>query len=183
VSQIGYGTKANASNLHALLWHGSAASAIDLSLASWTDSVAGGAFGEYQVGYALFSGAYHAVMWHGTAESFIDLTPPGYAIAAVYGINDTNQVGVRDGHATVWSGTAASAFDLHPALASLGIAFTGSLATAIDSSGTIVGSAFDANGKPYAVMWTPVPEPASSALATYGCFIGLLTRVRRRRFT
>ena len=59
--------------------------------------------------------------------------------------------------------------DLHPFVpAALGPSFTRSSANAISENGTITGSAefYDANANvygSYAVLWTPVPEPSSSA--------------------
>ena len=79
--------------------------------------------------------------------------------------------------------TAASAVDLHGFLGGLGPMFTGSLATGISDTGSIVGYAFYTSGNTYAVLWTPVPEPTTCALIVVGIGVASLARERRRHRT
>jgi probable HAF family extracellular repeat protein len=81
----------------------------------------------------------------------------------------------------LWNGTAASAFDLHPFLASLTPTMYGSQATGINADGSIIGYAYDASGKSYAVLWTPVPEPSTIALMLVLCGAGSMSARRSRQ--
>ncbi|MGW8257736.1 MAG: PEP-CTERM sorting domain-containing protein, partial [Thermoguttaceae bacterium] len=78
-------------------------------------------------------------------------------------------------HALLWSGTAASAVDLHQFLPA---EFIASVAKSIDDQGKIVGTAYDSSGDAHAILWTPVPEPATivllgmAAMITYGSYVG-----------
>jgi hypothetical protein len=123
---------------HAALWHGSAASVVDLhpngigcrrSYANDTD-------GRRQVGYGYFptrtnTAPYRALLWSGTAASAVVLHPPGYTHSFAEGVGGDEQVGyafdARGGgtRALLWRGTAASVVSLHPA----GYAATSALAT------------------------------------------------------
>ncbi len=109
---------------HALLWNGTAASAVDLNPAGYTSSFAYGASGTTQVGYGYGTTGNnnHALLWNGTAASAVDLNPAGYTYSLAYGASGTKQVGYGDStatgnndHALLWSGTAASFVDLNPA--------------------------------------------------------------------
>ena len=107
---------------HALLWSGTAASAIDLHPAgNYSSSSVWAVSGTSQAGLAE-TGYIHAMLWNGTAASAVDLNPAGMDLSRAYGVSNTNQVGLAVGnivsgssHAMMWSGTAASAIDLHPA--------------------------------------------------------------------
>jgi hypothetical protein len=110
---------------HAILWTGSAASAVDLhptniplqmSEAQATDGI-------HQVGYGLsLDDNFHALLWSGSASTTIDLNPTqfgGVVNSKAFGISGGQQVGEAYSlgshtHAAVWSGTADSAVDLHP---------------------------------------------------------------------
>ena len=108
---------------HAVVWHGSAASFVDLNPANTSFSTALGVSGAYQVGFALNTGTKaHAFLWNGTAASAIDLTPAGVETAAATAVGGGQQVGYAEGgvlpnnyHAVMWTGTAASMVDLNPA--------------------------------------------------------------------
>jgi hypothetical protein len=68
--------------IHACLWRGSAGSRVDLHPPGATGSRAHAAFGDFQVGMAVFDNPAvgHPILWRGTAESFVDLSqhlPPG----------------------------------------------------------------------------------------------------------
>ena len=175
---------------HAILWHGSAAGAIDIHPAGFSNSLAVGISGASQVGYGYSSVAngVHALLWNGTAASAVDRHPAGFDGSRAYGVSAAGQVGSAygpstnsgHGHAILWTGTAATALDIHPFLANLGPSFTNSVAFDIDDSGSIVGYARDKRGTLYAVLWTPVPEPASCTLLACGLAIASFTRARRR---
>jgi probable HAF family extracellular repeat protein len=115
---------------HAVLWSGTAASAVDLHPAWATGiSLAQGTDGTRQVGWTSRSGI-HATFWSGTAASAVDLHPAGYENSQAFGVSATKQIGYgsfgnvgNNWHALLWSGTAASVVDLHPAQLQLGLSF------------------------------------------------------------
>lgn len=102
---------------YALMWTGSAASQISLQPAGYGDSIATGAGGGAQIGYA-YQGQAHAILWHGSAASFVDLQPAGYSSSFGNSTDGTQQVG--EGYlgsslrAMLWSGSAGSFVDLTP---------------------------------------------------------------------
>src|SRR5204862_2050851 len=117
----GFGTRLHVTSQgmllhHALLWHGSAASAVDLNPAGFESSHALAAWGDQQGGWAgdITNSKYagHAALWSGSARSFIDLNPSADAAGAVSvisGMNDGIQVGFAANprtdfeiHATAW---------------------------------------------------------------------------------
>jgi hypothetical protein len=186
--QVGDGTLPGAQ--HALLWSGTAASAVDLhptNLAGFDSSTADGVSGSQQVGYASGSGTSgknHALLWTGTAASAVDLHPTsltGFDTSEALGTNGANQVGyafnsstlVQD--AVLWSGTAVSAIDLSLLLP---FASTDSTAFTIDPEGNIWGTATDSTGAIHAVEWSPVPEPAGWFLLAAGAAALLVLRWR-----
>jgi autotransporter-associated beta strand protein len=113
-------------NLHAMLWTGTAASAVDLNPTNlgMDTSEALGTNGIQQVGFGLNVGSpgttSHALLWTGTAASAVDLNPSGFTESSADGTNGTQQVGVGlygygyNAQALLWNGTAASAVDLNP---------------------------------------------------------------------
>src|SRR5438105_6755412 len=117
--QVGYGSgPATGGNIHALLWHGSAANAVDLhpigSIAKvwwWSgilsNSLAVGTCGGQQVGF----GDGHALLWRGTAASVVDLHQRRFHYSEGYGISGGQQVGYgpeltseKIPHALLWRG-------------------------------------------------------------------------------
>ena len=108
---------------HAIMWHGTAGSAIDLNPpGNLSDSGAGAVRCGIQIGgyHDYVTGLDHAGMWRGTPESFVDLRPP----TAYYGGPRCTD-GVRQGgliqwtstsplDAAIWSGTPESIVDLGP---------------------------------------------------------------------
>jgi hypothetical protein len=119
--QVGSGFVAG--NVHAALWSGTAASAIDLNPAGYLRSDARATTGAIQVGSGIpiSTGVTRALMWTGTAASFVDLTPPGWNFATADGADGNQQVGSGSistsggpRRALLWSGTAASFVSLHP---------------------------------------------------------------------
>lgn len=185
-SQFGYGiTPDPNSRTHALLWHGTAASVVDLHPAGFGSSRTFGGSATSQVG---IGDGGQALLWHGTAESVVSLHPAGFYLSQALGASESSQVGFGttpatdpEAHALLWHGTAASVVDLHPLLSGLGHTFTTSIAEDISESGVITGWARDASFRTYAVLWTPVPEPAASTLLIFGAAIGLTMHARRAR--
>ena len=138
---------------HAVLWQGTAASAVDLNPAGYSGSQALATNGTQQGGWAyaaVVTQAQHAALWSGTAASFVDLNPAAYSDSRITAMTDTQQVG--DGwvgqmgavgsvrHALVWTGTADSVVDLNQFLPA---GYTHAVATGIDALGNVVGYAYN----------------------------------------
>lgn len=169
---------------------------VDLNPTGFVSSDAAAISGTSQVGEGYgpitggtdFDPVYHALLWHGTAQSAVDLTPPGFDGSAAEGVSNAGQVGFgwnkaaggsyNMAHALVWNGTAASAVDLHPFLSGLGLVFINSHAQAIADDGSMVGYATDTNNTNHAILWTPVPEPATYTLLALAISIQFLRRSR-----
>jgi hypothetical protein len=123
-----------------------------------------------------------------SADSVIDLHPSGFLTSNAAGVSSAGQVGWANpigasgyyqSHALFWKNTADTAVDLHAFLNGLGPKFIASSAASISENGCIVGVATDTSGQHYAVLWTPVPEPASCALIFCGYIFVSLSRGRR----
>jgi hypothetical protein len=117
---------------HAVLWTGTAASAVDLNPTNIaiTSSSAVGVGGGQQVGVGLGpeTGNFdnHAMLWTGTGSSAVDLNPttlfngqPVFASSLAIATDGTQQVGQGamtggEQHALLWTSTAASAVDMNP---------------------------------------------------------------------
>jgi hypothetical protein len=173
--QVGYAWNTSPDDNNAMLWTGTAASAVNLNPDGFTYSVAYGTNGSEQVGQA----GSDAFLWNGTAASGVNLNPAGFGTSIAYGTNGSQQVGVAIGDTTtamVWSGTAASAVNLGALLP-----FTADLSYAyeVDSSGNVFGIAMDSSNQFHAVEWSPVPEPGALALIAVGSLL-LLKRERAR---
>ena len=138
---------------HAVMWTGTAASAVDLNPAGYTASEALATNGTQQAGWAYSSlpaASQHAALWSATAASFLDLHPAAYSDSRITALTVTQQVG--DGwvgpmgapgsvrHALVWSGTPESVIDLNQFLP---VGYTHAVATGIDASGNVVGYAYN----------------------------------------
>ena len=161
---------------HAMLFSGSAASAVDLHPAGFAKSSASGTNGAIQVGvgYTSTTGieGVHALMWRGTASSVVDLHPVGFRDSYAADAAGDEQVGgyyVTHYHAALWHGTASSKIDLHPA----GFADSDALAT----SGTMeVGQGIPAVSGSYehALLWRGTA--ASAVDLTPSWAIGAIAR-------
>jgi len=101
----------------AVLWSGSAASAVELGPDGIDFSVVNGMDETHQVGF-YWSPDQHACMWTGTKESFVDLNPVGASQSGAWGAGSGYQVGLylpqqaQNGRACIWKGTAESMEDL-----------------------------------------------------------------------
>lgn len=83
--QVGYGGLAPVNNAqinHALLWHGSANSVVDLNPSGYVQSEATATNGSQEIGYAIdqqvlpdgfVDNLQHAIEWDGSANSYLDL--------------------------------------------------------------------------------------------------------------
>ena len=194
-SQVGGGL-GEAIGPRALLWYGTAASVVNLHPPhGYVSSFAYGVSGDTQVGSGIVNfatGDSHALLWHGAATSFVSLHPDGFDSSTAFDVAGDHQVGVgRMGHdldaiehALLWTGTAESVVDLHDFLEGNEIEFINSFARGVDENGSIVGTATarvgDSGFLPYAVLWTPVPEPTTSAFAVYGVWGAMALRRRKR---
>ncbi|MCH8275733.1 MAG: PEP-CTERM sorting domain-containing protein [Armatimonadetes bacterium] len=127
------------------------------------------------------------MVWFGSATNFVDLNPGPEWGSQAFGTNGLQQAGVAartDGpnHAALWSGTPESFLDLHQFLPP---EYQGqgeySWASGIDAEGNIIGFADDLTlgGRPRAVLWRVVPEPATGLVVAAGLVV-LLSRRRRR---
>jgi hypothetical protein len=157
-------------NPAAVLWSGTAASAVILNPPGSTESRADAVSGNQQVGYAY--SVHQAALWTGSAASLVNLHPAGYTISEAKATNGVQQAGYgtvynasaqsSHTHALVWSGDAASAVDLNQFMP---LGFTDAAATGIDAAGNVVGWATQrsANNSAsvHAVMWVPSTTPAN----------------------
>lgn len=116
--QVGAGGSLSAGAGHAMLWNGTALSAVDLNPAGFRSSEALGTNGTQQVGIGSNADGLHALLWHGSAESTVDLNPAYSAVSAALATDGIHQVGFAGpgfgDHACLWAGTAESAIDLNP---------------------------------------------------------------------
>jgi len=173
MQQVGFGAY---SQPFAVLWTGTADSAVSLNPSNSTESAAYAVAGGQQAGY-IYS-FQHAALWTGTAASVVDLHPAGYTSSQAHATNGTQQAGfgwvaspaqVNRQHALVWSGSAASVVDLDQFMP---LGFTQANATGIDAAGNVVGWAVkvSANGTAnfHAVMWVP-----SDAASNFSQGVGL----------
>jgi probable HAF family extracellular repeat protein len=159
-TQVGIGDVSDGSGGHALLWHGSAGSVVNLNGSSF-ESEAHGAFEDHQVGIA----SNHAALWSGSADSLVDLNPAGYTQSFALGIWGDRQVGWADihtgfptdtlPHAVLWNSTADSAVFLNDG------GFDSTYANAINAEGDVVGyGTIDKSNQRHALLWTDPTDPS-----------------------
>jgi hypothetical protein len=176
VQQVGYGQQVIGNNAFsgafALLWTGTAASAVNLNPPDSIESQARAVAGGQQVGFGYYP--RRALLWRGSAESVVDLHPAGYTSSEANATNGVLQAGTgfigdvdtntAQSHALVWSDSAASVIDLNQFLPP---GFTDAAATGIDASGIVVGWASKGpSSNPanvHAVMWVPGEAGATFA--------------------
>jgi hypothetical protein len=111
-------------NFHPLLWHGTAASAVDLSptnLTGITSSLIYATDGPQQVGQGKGTGTgntWHAMLWSGTANSAVDLGASIGIDSFAFAVRGNQQVGWdtvgNSSGALLWKGTAQSVVSLTP---------------------------------------------------------------------
>ena len=165
VHQVGYAYDSSEfQQQHAMLWSGTAASAIDLHPTNLgalrlTSSYANGVYGNQQVGAGQAPDHIHALLWNGSANSAVDLDPIlfGPTDNSVAMATDGNQqVGfvnriTPDGeqsHAILWNGTAESAVDLQP------VAATYSGGNGVTAGQQVGFAQFGVNTSIHAMLWT-----------------------------
>src|ERR1035437_5025090 len=157
--QVGYGySSVSGYYEHALLWSGTASSAVDLNPSGFTSSQANGNSGTQQVGNGSGSATgnnNHALLWSGTAGSVVDLNPSGFTQSYGFGVAGGQQVGT--GYlanedlpiALLWFGTAGSVVDLNPN------DFTTSSAQRNSGSQQVgYGSGFATGNNYHALLWS-----------------------------
>jgi hypothetical protein len=164
--QAGYAFSGTTNTDHAILWHGTAASAVDLTPSTVTSAYATGLGHHSQVGCGTPAGmtVTHAFLWHGNAASTIDLQPSGFNDSCARAAQGSVQVGyghvsgTNALHALLWKSSANTAVDLQQYLPSS--TFTSSQAYAIDTAGAILGSAYSTSTASWhAVVWTRLKNP------------------------
>ena len=154
-TQTGYGI-ASDNNTHALLWQGSAPSALDLNPAGFTSSFAQSVSGGMEVGAGVPNSltASHALLWSGTPDSAVDLNPDGFSASVAHALSGSRQIGSGTliggtiDHALLWSGTAASVADLNPA------GFNSSEGTGISGTVQVGYGRTTSSMPPHALLWT-----------------------------
>jgi hypothetical protein len=170
---------------HAMLWSGTAASAVDLHPSGFDSSVAVAVSDQHQAGYGMLTGQQknHALLWAGTAAGVIDLNPSGFTESIAGGIRFSVQVGGGYGpstngkyHALLWTGAANSAIDLHSFLPSQ---YVESVAATVDEYDDVAGWAVTGTGEFHAVLWRRYPDihsiwSQSGSSPTGGQFLKLL---------
>jgi hypothetical protein len=121
-TQVGLGQfTTGGSRSNALLWQGTAQSAVNLHPEGFQSSAAFGVHETSQVGYGSTGSFNEALLWQGSALSVVSLHPLGYRSSEAWGVFQDTQVGIGDthapnstSHALLWRGTADSVVDLHP---------------------------------------------------------------------
>ena len=172
----GSGPGAVSSAFDALVWNGTANSAVDLSpnlsglfasFAFATDGTQQVGEGKYLVGSNPHTKVEHdgALLWSGTAANVVDLTPTNLSqIVNSYadGVAGNEQVGYGNGQgivddALLWTGTGASAVNLNPF--SLGITTSYAYGTnGTQQVGEGIGSG--TGNKEHALLWDGTADSA-----------------------
>ena len=140
---------------HAVLWHGSAASVVDLHPNGFVGSIARGVFEDSIVGNGTNPGVAgsRALLWVGAAHSVVNLHPAAFPQSLASDASQDSQVGTGivsndERHALLWHGTAASVIDLQPS------GFTQTEANGV--AGTLQvgnGAGTATGGKQHALLW------------------------------
>lgn len=173
-SQVGYvdlilplGGGSYTSETHALLWHGTGTSAIDLHPQGWDASYAYGVKNNTQVGYGIETAGFSditAFVWHGSAQSRVALGEG--TVLDTNGATHVGAIGVNNSsHAFRWDGDSGSGFDLHNLLPA---GYINSGASGINDAGDIIGWAQKPSGYLVGVLWsntTPNVAPTVSIMS------------------
>lgn len=161
LQQVGFG-ETNSFHMRGLVWSGTAASAIDLTPAAFTDSSAYAVFGGRQGGVVSNgNGPVQAALWSGSPGSFQSLNPSGFAVSDIVAMDAVHQVGSASvtgetNHAFLWSGSASTGVDLAP------VGFGNSGASGL-SGNQVVGAGVSAIvNQQHALLWAA--GTASSAV-------------------
>jgi hypothetical protein len=120
----------NTNVTHAVLWNGTAASAVDLAPTGATYSYATGTDGSQQVGYAGLpanTNGQSAILWTGTAASAVDLNPSGATSSLANAVFGSQEVGQVNHIAYLWNGANPNGVSL--SAASLGMPQSDALGT------------------------------------------------------
>lgn len=152
---------------HALLWNGTADSAVDLHPSGMVYSDAYGIGPGQIVGDAGGTPGLHAILWSGPTHTVTDLNPTnlnGFTFTRALATDGTRQVGFGDitvagidsQHALLWSGSGATTVDLHPTLLPQ---ILNSFATS-NAGMQQVGYGTDATRAAHALFWTGTAESA-----------------------
>jgi hypothetical protein len=167
--QVGW-THRTGQTRRASLWHGTAASWVELHPAAATgESRALATTGYLQVGFAIVGANRRPSLWRGTAASWIDLTPADAHSGTAAGAHGEHQVGWVEisgyGRASLWSGTAGSWVDLHP------LGATASQANGVDGDlqvGSVIRDGVWRAGhwRGTSASWQALPLPAGEWLHT-----------------
>jgi hypothetical protein len=176
--QVGYGYGATASVTNALVWSGTASSAVNLNPNGFTSSYAYGAGGGQQVGYASgpsTNGNSHAFAWNGSASQATDLQPTNVqnvSASVAIATNGSRQVGLGimsgQSHAMLWNGSNDSAVDLNPTAKGV----VSSTAYDISPEGhQQVGSGNVAGGPLHAMVWDDTADSMVDLHPLLGGFI------------
>lgn len=187
--QVGAGRDVNES-LRAIVWNGTAASAVDVTPPGADSAEAVGVAGGYQVGSTVIAGTRRASVWQGSASSWVDLHPEGTYQSRIYATNGVWHVGSvtrfhvpgreDDEHAVMWNAATNEMIDLHDYVPP-GFDETPSRALSIDELGNVGGYLTSTSTLMYgtrAAMWV-VPEPGTF-VALGGGILLLALRLRKR---
>lgn len=190
VHQVGYGEDMQF-NLNALVWSGSAASAVSIhpSSGAFFDSRAISLNGNRAGGYGTSTNGYsHAIIWTAlNPGSGVDVNPAEFFDSQITAINPYAAVGygrthadiTGSTHALLWNADGSGYIDLSTYLPAR---YTASEADGIDINGNVVGFAYDSlTANVHAVEWLAVvPEP-TTLLSVGGLFALSLVRTRRAK--
>lgn len=158
-SQVGDGPgPTTGGNPHAVLWHGTPESLVDLNPAGFDSSYAFGVSGNNQVGFGagIATGfPFHALLWHGTPESVVDLNPAGFAASIAFRAFGDNIVGYggnngfAQNRALLWQGAAHTVVNLHPAQ------YPETIANDVSADSQVGQAIFSSNvgGERHALLW------------------------------
>ena len=153
----------------AAVWSGTPGSWVNLNPPGALYSEGRGAYGDRQIGVALFNGFFHGGVWNGTASSWVDLTPSTAQQSSVVAIHENKQVGdaFEVPRASLWFGNANSRIDLNPAGASHSTA-RGVDATRQAGSANFGGTDHAGTWSGSAASWDDIHPPGAAFSQAWG---------------